>query len=117
MGVSDGVDDQLVELEVAREAAETEGYFFGGADDVAGPFAFFGGIVAAGGEGDEWVRRGGDCGEFAESFVGSGYRAAVIHADAALEEADACVEVVGFFLRGGADDADGQGGFGFCAVR
>ncbi len=110
--VGDGVDDEFVEVKFFGEVAELVGCAVGGADDVAGPLVVFGGVETAGGEGDRWVRCGGSGFELAEGVFGGGDGAAVVHADAALEEADGGVEVVGFLLRIGADDADGQGGFG-----
>jgi len=112
VGVRDGVDDEFGEVEVGGEVAELEGYFAGGADEVAGPFGVFRGVERAGGEGDERVGGGGSFAEFDEGVFGGGYGAAVVHADAALEEADGGVEVVGFGVGIGTDDADGEGGFG-----
>ncbi len=44
MRVGDGVDDEFAEVEVGGEVAELEGYSVGGAYEVAGVFAFFGGV-------------------------------------------------------------------------
>ncbi len=55
--------------------------------------------------------------QFEEGVFGCGYGAAVVGADASLEEADGGVEVLGFGVGIGADDADAEGGFGGGAVE
>jgi len=92
------------------------GYLVGGSGEVGGPLVVFGGIEAAGGEGDEGIGCGGQGFELAESVFGGGDGAAIVHADAALEEADGGVEALGFGVGVGGDDADGEGGFGGRAV-
>ncbi len=114
MGVGDGVDDELVEVEGGGDVAEVGGDLVGGADDVAGELAVFGSVEGAGGEGDERIGGGGGVVELEECGFGCGDGAAVVHADAALEEADGGVEVLGFGVGWGADDSDGDGGFGRC---
>ena len=110
MGPGDGVDDELVEVELGGDVGELVADLRLGADDVAGEFAGFGGVGIGCGEAEDLLRRG-EGGELAEGFVGRGDGAAVVHADAALEEADAGVEVVGLLLGVGDDGDDGDGGF------
>src|ERR1700735_656428 len=117
MVVGDGVDDDFFEVEFLGEVAELGGDFVGSAYEVGGPLVVFGGVKAAGDEGDQWVGCGGQGVELAESVCGGGDGAAVVHADAALEEADGGVEALGFGVGVGGDDADGEGGFGSGAVR
>jgi hypothetical protein len=113
VGVGDGVDEEFVEFEVVGEGVELGGNAVGGADEVAGPLALFGGVEGAGDEGEQGVGWGGLLGvELAEGVFGGGDGAAVVLADAALEEADAGVEAFGFGLGVGADDADAEGGVG-----
>ncbi len=102
MGVGDGVDDDFFEVEFGGEVAELGGYFVGGAGEVGGPLVFFGGVEGAGGEGDERVGCGGQGLELAEGVFGGGDGAAVVHADAALEEADGGGEALGFGVGVGA---------------
>ena len=103
-------------MEFGGEVAELGGYFVWGSGEVGGPLVVFGGVEAAGREGDERVGCGGQGCEFAEGVLGSGDGAAVVHADAALQEADRGVEALGFGVGVGDDDADGEGGFGRRAV-
>lgn len=99
----DGVDDELVDAEVGGHGFEAGADARRGSDEVAGPVAFLGGGSAEGAE-------------FAKGFFGRGHGAAVVHADAALEEADAGGEVFGFGVGVGADDADGGDGLGVSAA-
>ena len=116
VGVGDGVDDDFFYVEFRGKPAELGGYLVGGAGEVGGPLVFFGRVEAARREGDERVGRGGQGLELAEGVFRGGYGAAVVHADAALEEADGGGEAFGFGVGVGADDADGEGGFGGGAV-
>ena len=104
VAVGDGVDDEFVDVEGVGHGGEVVVDFFGCADEVAGPLVLQDGQRGSG--------RAGEGFEFAEGIVGCGDRAAVALADAALEEADARVEVLGLLLGVGADDADGGGGLG-----
>lgn len=83
MVVRNRIDDELAEVEFGRQAAESCGDFVGCADEVAGPLVVFRGVEGVGGEAEDGVR---GCGAFVE----------LVHADAALEEADRGVQASGF---------------------